>query len=88
MEAVTPLLDFYSAPMEWLLSLPGWGGYLLLGCLMAARMGLAGWVLAKSGRSPLWVCLVLAPYLDVLAIWTYAYSRWPSFEDLDANRSD
>lgn len=75
------VLDLYAAPMIWLLTLPGWFGYFGLGCLLSAMIGLAGWVVAQTGRSPLWaLCLLAGPYLPVIAIWVFAYIRWPALD--------
>jgi len=75
----TVFLDIYAAPMQWLLTLPGWSGYFLLGCILTGMLAMSGWVVAKTGRSPLWALVLLAgPYLPVIAIWVFAYSRWPA----------
>lgn len=51
---------------------------LLIGSVVTTYMLIAGgWVLAKAGRSPLWILLLLFPYLNVLAVWTFAFIRWP-----------
>lgn len=51
---------------------------LLIGSIVTMYMLIAGgWVLAKAGRSPLWILLLLFPYLNVLAVWVFAFIRWP-----------
>ena len=51
---------------------------LLIGSVVTTYMLIAGgWVLAKAGRSPLWILLLLFPSLNVLAVWTFAFIRWP-----------
>ncbi|MBK1842011.1 hypothetical protein JHL17_31900 [Azospirillum sp. YIM B02556] len=51
---------------------------LLIGSVVTTYMLIAGgWVLAKAGRSPLWILLLLFPYLNILAVWTFAFIRWP-----------
>jgi hypothetical protein len=51
---------------------------LLIGSIVTMYMLIAGgWVLAKAGRSPLWILLLLFPYLNVLAVWAFAFIRWP-----------
>lgn len=56
---------------------------LLIGSIVTMYMLIAGgWVLAKAGRSPLWILLLLFPYLNVLAVWAFAFIRWP-FVDRD-----
>ena len=51
---------------------------LLIGSIVTTYMLIAGgWVLAKAGRSPLWILLLLFPYVNVLAVWAFAFIRWP-----------
>lgn len=51
---------------------------LLIGSIVTTYTLIAGgWVLAKAGRSPLWILLLLFPYLNVVAVWVFAYMRWP-----------
>ncbi|WP_042699634.1 hypothetical protein [Azospirillum sp. B506] len=51
---------------------------LLIGSIVTMYMLIAGgWVLAKAGRSPLWILLLLFPYINVLAVWVFAFIRWP-----------
>jgi hypothetical protein len=55
------------------------GGLLLVsGCalgLPAAR------ILRRTGLSPWWSFLVLVPYVNVAALWVFAFARWPSERD-------
>ncbi|AWU95028.1 hypothetical protein DM194_00055 [Azospirillum ramasamyi] len=51
---------------------------MLIGSIITTYTLIAGgWVLAKAGRSPLWILLLLFPYLNVIAVWVFAYMRWP-----------
>ncbi len=60
---------------------------LLVGAIVTTYTLIAGgWVLAKAGRSPLWILLLLFPYLNVVAVWVFAYMRWP-FVDRPARTS-
>lgn len=63
--------------MELVLGLPPAIGYAIVGVLLTYSISLGGWVLARAGRSPMWVLLLLIPYVNVLAVWYFAYSRWP-----------
>ena len=65
-----PYLQLFQAPL-WLSSV-------LLGLVMASWIGLGGWVLARTGRSPLWVLLLLVPIAALVAIWLFAYASWPA----------
>jgi hypothetical protein len=67
---------------DWLSALgtPYWLYLLIVGLYVAALIGLAGWVLARTGRSPLWSLLLLVPTVNVVAIWALAYAKWPRFE--------
>jgi len=38
-------------------------------------------IVAKAGFSPAWVLLGLVPGLNVLMLWVFAFSRWPSQRD-------
>jgi hypothetical protein len=60
--------------------LADWITLLVFGVATAYTIGLGGWVLARAGRSPLWVLLLLVPYANLLALWLFAYVRWPAFE--------
>ena len=43
-------------------------------------------ILRRTGLSPWWSLLVLVPYLNVAALWVFAFTRWPS--DPDASRAE
>ncbi|MBI1209434.1 MAG: hypothetical protein GC191_19390 [Azospirillum sp.] len=77
-ETINAFLALYGAPITLLLQLPEWQGHLAVGLLLAGKLGLGGWVLARAGRSPLWVFALLVPYLDLLALWIFAWSHWPA----------
>jgi len=34
-------------------------------------------ILRRTGLSPWWSFLVLVPYLNVIALWVFAFARWP-----------
>lgn len=40
--------------------------------------------LRKAGRSRLWCVLALVPLLNLIALWVFAYIRWPA---LDGDRT-
>jgi len=57
---------------------------LIMAVLLLAKLVFGGWVLAKAGRSPLWVLVLLPSSLsypmtaiDAIALLVFAYVRWP-----------
>ncbi|PWC36229.1 hypothetical protein [Azospirillum sp. TSO35-2] len=54
-----------------------WQFYLIISLVLTYTMVAGGWVLAKAGRSPLWILLLLFPYVNIIAVWVFAYIRWP-----------
>lgn len=63
-----------------ILQMPYWLSLLVVGLIMAARIGFAGYVLARTGRSPLWSLALLVPLLELVGIWVLAYVRWPRMD--------
>ena len=46
--------------------------------LSGAVLGLpAARILRRAGLSPWWSFMVLVPYLNVVALWVFAFTRWP-----------
>ena len=37
-------------------------------------------ILQRTGLSPWWAILVFIPLLNLLAIWLFAYARWPAVD--------
>lgn len=66
--------------METVLGLEPWLGYLIIAGILTYTLSIGGWVLAKAGRSPLWILLLLVPYLNVVAFWAFAFARWPAVD--------
>ena len=48
--------------------------------LLAVPMGLIARVLRRAGYSSWWVLLVLVPLVNVVALWAFAYMRWPAID--------
>jgi uncharacterized membrane protein YhaH (DUF805 family) len=48
--------------------------------LLAVPMLLIGRVLRRAGYSSWWVLLVLVPLVNVIALWAFAYMRWPAID--------
>ena len=72
------LFRLYVAPYGWLMHLDPLAGNLIVGLLITCKVGLGGWVLARTGRSPLWVLALLAPWADIAALWLFAFAAWPA----------
>ena len=51
---------------------------LVYGALVAYTIGAGGYALARTGVKPLWVLLVLVPTVNIVALWVWAYCRWPA----------
>lgn len=64
-----------------LLGIPAWLLLTVYGFSLTAMMGFGAIVLLRVGHSPLWVLLLLVPFLQPIAIWIFAYMRWPRIED-------
>jgi uncharacterized membrane protein YhaH (DUF805 family) len=48
--------------------------------LLAVPMVLIARVLRRAGYSSWWVLLVLVPLVNVVALWAFAYIRWPAID--------
>ncbi|HYD29966.1 MAG TPA: hypothetical protein VEB64_03810 [Azospirillaceae bacterium] len=63
--------------MESMVGSGSWAVNLGAGLYLVAYIVLAGWVCARAGRSPLWSLVLLYPPTAIIAIWVFAYIRWP-----------
>jgi hypothetical protein len=43
-------------------------------------------VLHRAGRSRWWTILAFVPLLNLLALWVFAFGRWPSVDQQTATR--
>ncbi|PWC55113.1 hypothetical protein [Azospirillum sp. TSO22-1] len=78
MDALTDLLRaVYWEPWQAILTLDLWWANLIIAILLMLKMVFGGWMLAKAGRSPLWVLVLLINGADIVALWVFAYVRWP-----------
>lgn len=59
------------------LGLPQWGEYLLQGILTFIMLASAAVVLGRAGRSPYFALLMIVPYVQIAALWVFAFSLWP-----------
>lgn len=63
-------------------SLTHWIIVLLILVPILALPIVPGWRIArKAGFSGAWCLLLLVPGLNVLAIWAFAFTRWPNSQD-------
>lgn len=74
--------------MEILFDTTTWQSLLVQSVILTYVLVAGGWVLAKAGRSPLWVLFLMIPHVAVIAIWAFAYSRWPFLEDRAGQSGD
>lgn len=74
--------------MDSLFGLEPWQFLLILSVVLTYTLVAGGWVLAKAGRSPLWVLFLLVPYVNVIALWVFAYSRWPYVDGAAPHRPE
>ena len=74
---VTLLNTVYWQPWATIMSMDPWTSNLVMAILLMLKQIFGGWLLAKGGRSPLWALVLLINGADILALWIYAYIRWP-----------
>jgi hypothetical protein len=48
--------------------------------LLAVPLWMIGRVLRRAGYSPWWALLVLVPLVNLVALWVFAYVRWPAID--------
>lgn len=58
------------------LDLPEWGRYLLQGIFLFCQLATGAVVVGRAGKSPYWALLIVIPYVQIAAIWGFAYSKW------------
>lgn len=37
-------------------------------------------IVAKAGFSPLWTLLMFVPIVNIVALWVFAFIRWPAIQ--------
>jgi hypothetical protein len=73
------LLGEWIAALQGLLESPSPVTVLVL-VLLAVPMWMIGRVLRRAGYSPWWALLVLVPLVNLVALWVFAYVRWPAID--------
>lgn len=76
---------------EWIAALQGLfespSPVTLLALVLAAvPLLMIGRVIGRAGYSPWWALLVLVPLVNLVALWVFAYARWPAIDDGGARR--
>lgn len=66
------------------LGLPPWVTLLIVAAILLYGMYLAGKVLARAGLNPALALLLLLPFVQIAAVWAFAYMRWPRYENAKA----
>ena len=54
-----------------------WGIYLSVGIGLFAMLSFSCIIASRAGRSPYFALLMLFPYVQVVAIWVFAFTAWP-----------
>jgi len=57
--------------------LPEWLAWLVVALAVTWTMVAYGFLIARTGRGPLWALGVLLPFVGVVVLWWLAYGRWP-----------
>ena len=73
-------MQSYNSLATYVQALPDWLIYLVVSVLITYTLCVAGIVLLRTGRSPLWALALLIPYAGVVLAWLLAYIRWPRLE--------
>ncbi len=60
-----------------LFTIPQWLEYSLAGIIIVYTMYLVGKILARAGLSPAWSLLLLVPFVQIIAVWWFAFMKWP-----------
>lgn len=57
--------------------MPVWLMFLSEGLVIFATLAMAAVVASRAGKSPYFALLLMAPLVNVAAIWLFAFSPWP-----------
>ena len=53
----------------------------LLGFVSLALVMIPMWrIVQRAGFSPWWALLVLVPVVNLIALWQFAFGRWPAVD--------
>lgn len=59
------------SPLHWIIVL----------IVMAILLVPAAVILRRTGHSPAWAILALFPGVSLIALWIFAFARWPALAD-------
>jgi uncharacterized membrane protein YhaH (DUF805 family) len=54
-----------------------WENLLFQGILMFFSLCFSAVILGRAGRSPYWAFLLIIPYVQIVALWMFAFCIWP-----------
>ena len=68
--------------MDWMeiIKSMGWIEILLLFILCILPIWIYGRILKKAGYSRWWALLLFVPIINLVAIWVFAFAKWPRLE--------
>ena len=55
--------------------------HLLMIVTIAATYVPCAKILARTGRSRWWAILALIPWVNIAALWVFAFTRWPALDE-------
>lgn len=53
---------------------------LLVPLLVVALLAMLGRILRRAGYPGWWALLALVPLVNLVALWVFAYTRWPAID--------
>jgi hypothetical protein len=62
------------------MDMPLWLEYLFKGIAVFALLCFSGIITTRAGKNPYFALLLLIPFVQVAAIWAFAFSRWPKVD--------
>ncbi|TAL39736.1 MAG: hypothetical protein EPN97_01900 [Alphaproteobacteria bacterium] len=60
--------------------LPEWVRYLICGLFLFSLMSMSAVILSRAGKSPYWALFTVVPHLAVIAVWFFAFTKWPKVD--------
>ena len=68
-------------------NLPEWGYFLIGGILIFVAISASGIIVTRAGRNPYWSLLLLLPFVQIIALWVFAFVDWPVIDRKDMNKT-
>ena len=60
--------------------LPEWARFLIMGLLLFSLMSMSAVILSRAGKNPYWALFMVIPYFCIVAIWFFAFTKWPKVD--------